>query len=604
MKLFWTIPTLAVLAAMIFGSLLHRRGQANSEAIAESNANGAASRIPSFVADSQLPAQESEMPSEFPLMPELLPEPKNELPQVKFVSDSSMAAKNTIPRVSEATVRRVTAMPAKRHLSTVDLSKNEMPQVAPLALKRKSVSTAETAETPSLESESDGRFLPIVLHIGSEEGRLVIQGSIPTRKDADAFHAAVVKVAGEDSVDNYLKYSPETLNADWVANLPEYVETFLSHSAGRQELIVFDGILKLRGDVVSQNSKNGLVTLAESLKEGGLEIDTGLVVKESLAGELPELPGSYAAALGADPEAGAEPKDDLKLAMSEAPEQLSLGEDAQSRSASILADELAIKSEKTAIEEEVETVMAAAPLVEEAAQTKPAESTPKPGFVGPAVSPAEWAAGIKKAKEELVAAQAAKVAAGKEAELVAAKAKADAEAAAEKKKVEMEVVAKLKAEQEAASIAAAAKAKEEKEAADAAAKEAKLEAMLAFGERIPDDGKPLIFYFETNSSEIISSDREKLARAIQRVQIPRSIVYITAYADYRGGYEANRKLSLERAEKVRGLIFAGEIADQVTAEIKAKGDSQSVKQDRGKRETDEALKRSRRVVVEVYHLKR
>ena len=128
--------------------------------------------------------------------------------------------------------------------------------------------------------------------------------------------------------------------------------------------------------------------------------------------------------------------------------------------------------------------------------------------------------------------------------------------------------------------------------------------MLASGERIPDDGKPLIFYFETASSEIISSDREKIARAVQRVQIPRSIVYITAYADYRGGYEANRKLSLERAEKVRGLIFAGEVADQVTAEIKAKGDSQSVKQDMGKRETDEALKRSRRVVVEVYHLKR
>lgn len=119
-------------------------------------------------------------------------------------------------------------------------------------------------------------------------------------------------------------------------------------------------------------------------------------------------------------------------------------------------------------------------------------------------------------------------------------------------------------------------------------------------EPVEDDGKPLIFYFETGSAEIAASDHEKIQLAIQRASRPRTIVYITGYSDYRGSFELNQKLALARANRVKSLIFAGDIADQVTAEVKAKGDSQSKY---STNDSDAALQHSRRVVVEVYHLK-
>ena len=590
MKRFWIISTLAVLAAMIFGSLLHRRGQEFSGAKAKSGASESPPRVPSFVAEAQLPVQETEMPFDSPLMPELLPEPKSDLPQVKFRSDRLAGAKEASPAPGSSAVNRDRITAVIKHVSSVDLSKDEVAEVA--AVKEEEKGDA----IPAGSALREGRFLPVVLHIGSEDGRLVLQGSIPTREGTDAVYAAAVKAVGEDMVDNHLKFSRDTLEADWIAYLPEYIETFFSHSAGAQELTVVDGILKLRGDVASENSMNGLVARAEALKEGGLSIESGLTVKESLAGEVTELPGTYASVADSTPESVPGAEEDLQLAMLDAVAQLRRGDDGPTRSGSIESE-----SEPTAT---AETDVVSGDVVEDVASAPDDEAEPASEFLGPAVSPEKWAAGIKKAKDDLAAAEAAKLAADKAAEVAEAEKKADAEAAAivaaEKKKAEMEAAAKKKVEEEAAALAAEEKAKAEKEAAE----EAKLEAMLASGERIPDDGKPLIFYFETGSSEIVSSDREKLARAIQRAQVPRSIVYLTAYADYRGGYELNRKLSLERAEKVRSLIFAGDIADEVTAEITAKGDTQSVKQDLGKRETDEALKRSRRVVVEVYHLKR
>jgi len=375
-------------------------------------------RAPSVVAQSQLP----ERPFDTPGIPELVPDPKSKLPTVRFAS---------APESREERFFSTVEFPAKKRDDPSDLikvsppeypTKLETPGNAIPAVKEEG---AFPASEPALK---DGRFLPIVLHLGSEEGKLVLQGSIPTRENTDAVYASAVKVFGEDSVENHLKYSPETIHAAWVDDLPEYVEVFFSHSAGDQELIIVDGILKLRGDVPSENVRNGLIALADSFRERGLDIDHELEVKKSLAGDLPELPGNDAASV------------------------------------------------------EVST--------------------------------------------------------------------------------------------------------------EAEEKAAKLGAMIESGERIPDDGEPLIFYFETGSSEIVSSDQAKIVQAIQRAKVPRSIVYITAYADYRGDYELNRKLSLERAEKVRGLIFAGGVAKEVTAEIEAKGESQSAKA-----KTDEALKRSRRVVV-------
>ncbi|MEM1443335.1 MAG: hypothetical protein AAGF67_13390, partial [Verrucomicrobiota bacterium] len=60
-----------------------------------------------------------------------------------------------------------------------------------------------------------------------------------------------------------------------------------------------------------------------------------------------------------------------------------------------------------------------------------------------------------------------------------------------------------------------------------------------------DDGKPLIFEFESPAGEILSEDRPKIEFAIARAQRPRSIVYITGYSDYRGDFEANQNLALK-----------------------------------------------------------
>ncbi|MDF1825361.1 MAG: OmpA family protein [Verrucomicrobiales bacterium] len=127
-----------------------------------------------------------------------------------------------------------------------------------------------------------------------------------------------------------------------------------------------------------------------------------------------------------------------------------------------------------------------------------------------------------------------------------------------------------------------------------------VEGELVSSDPVPDDGKPLIFYFETGSAEIAASDHEKIRRAIQRASHSRSIVYITGYSDYRGSFELNQKLALARANRVKSLIFAGNLPDQVTAEVSSKGDSQSRY---STNDSDAVLQHSRRVVVEVYQLK-
>lgn len=120
------------------------------------------------------------------------------------------------------------------------------------------------------------------------------------------------------------------------------------------------------------------------------------------------------------------------------------------------------------------------------------------------------------------------------------------------------------------------------------------------GDTDSGESRALVFYFDTGSSEILPDDREKVKQAIELASNPRSVISITAYADYRGSFELNRKLSLARAERVRDAIFSGEIADDVTAEISAEADTLSEKQDAGK-EDDESLRHSRRVEVEVSH---
>lgn len=120
-------------------------------------------------------------------------------------------------------------------------------------------------------------------------------------------------------------------------------------------------------------------------------------------------------------------------------------------------------------------------------------------------------------------------------------------------------------------------------------------------EELVDDGKPLLIYFDSTSPEIAPFERAKIKLAIKRAQRSRSIVYVTGYSDYRGSFAQNQKLALARANHVKDLIFAGDVADEVTAEVKTAGDALS-RRIAGK-ETEAQLRRSRRVVVEVYHLR-
>lgn len=116
-----------------------------------------------------------------------------------------------------------------------------------------------------------------------------------------------------------------------------------------------------------------------------------------------------------------------------------------------------------------------------------------------------------------------------------------------------------------------------------------------------DDGKPLIFLFDSGSGDIKEVNMPKIDFAINRAQEGRCIIYITGFSDYRGSFEQNQKDALQRANRIKDLIFEGEFDHEVSAEIKTKGDALSRR--RPGKETEEQLQRARRVVVEVYHLR-
>ncbi|MEM7600285.1 MAG: hypothetical protein AAF357_02595, partial [Verrucomicrobiota bacterium] len=131
--------------------------------------------------------------------------------------------------------------------------------------------------------------------------------------------------------------------------------------------------------------------------------------------------------------------------------------------------------------------------------------------------------------------------------------------------------------------------------------ESNTEAEIGLSAPLFDDGKPLIFRFDSGSGEIAQVDLPKIDFAIERAQKGRCIVYITGYSDYRGSFEQNQKLAMSRVDRVKGLIFDDDFDHDVSAEVKTKGDILSQK--RPGKETEEQLRRARRVVVEVYHLR-
>lgn len=458
---------------------------------------------------------------------------------------------------SDPVLRLVAATPALDSIPDPD---------EPVAIHRPEQETVE----PDPEVRDEKRILPFVFHANASEKGLMLQGSVPTRAETVALYEAAIAAVGEGVVENHLKYSPETIHESWIEELPDFIQQFFAYTGDEAQLTIVDGKLHLIGDVASTSVKGGLIAMGRPFREGGLTLVEDLQVKPELADRLPTAPDTlpelqYGAGL-ADSETTDQKQSEETVLVAlndEAFPKLDLSP-GEGSTRSVSTTEVAPKESGT---EEPES-SADAPVAEtrenEIVEKVAAVVKSEPVFFGP----------------------------DKEQE----KTQETPDSRSENEETETGIMEEdvASVETEAPSETAEMVEREETEATVAATPK----------EKIPDDGKPLIFYFDTGSSAILSEDREKIDRAIQRAGRPRSIVYITAYADYRGGYELNRKLSLQRAENVRKAIFSGDIADQVTAEITAKGHSQSVKQDLGRREeTDEALRRSRRVVVEVYHLK-
>lgn len=394
--------------------------------------------------------------------------------------------------------------------------------------------------------------LPFVLNVNGAEEGVSLQGSIPTKKTKVAIEKAIAGVFEEGPLENRLKFSPETRSGLWISYLPEFLERYFAYTGGNHEVTIVDEKLILRGAVATEEAKAAVLSWIKPFRKYGLELDEQVEVDESLKGKLTEIPSKLAAAKPSKPQKPKTKPVDLTEAVAEETELV----------AEVEVVEAVVEAAPESAEVPIEVVEAAPePAAEEVApeaQTETPEAGTELVFMGP----------FDEFYEVHTVPQLAKTV---------------------EEGVEVE-----EEEKETIHVSASGNVESDEDPEPAVAEARTIETPVA------DDGKPLIFYFDTGSAEIEASDREKIQRAIQRASRPRSIVYITGYSDYRGSFKLNQQLALARANRVKDLIFAGDIADQVTAEVKSKGDSQSKY---STNDSDAALQHSRRVVVEVYHLK-
>ncbi len=139
--------------------------------------------------------------------------------------------------------------------------------------------------------------LPFVLNINAAEEGVSMQGSIPTREIKAAISEAIAKAFEDESVDNRLKFSPETRSGLWISYLPDFIGRYFQYTGGKHELTIVDGKLILAGAVASKEAKKSLLQWAKPLKKYGLVLEEQVDVDESLKGKVEEIPEKVVATM-------------------------------------------------------------------------------------------------------------------------------------------------------------------------------------------------------------------------------------------------------------------------------------------------------------------
>ena len=411
--------------------------------------------------------------------------------------------------------------------------------------------------TGFLHAEVASGFLPFVLNMSPDGDGVILQGSIPTKDQKEAIFSAAVEALGEEKVNNRLKLSPQTRQEPWLDELPGLIRNFLEFSPGHADFTIVDGKIILQGEVgdrkkyeilrgeISGEAPDALVF------EDRITVDGVRMVPPSAEEEKEQIA-----------EADAMPEETEK----------------SSPSVAKAAMEKEASSEVGKLSENTPPVAERRPLK----YFGPAEGR---GSREVADSP-----GLESKKEMAKEVSIASAVPPEKAEkVVVREMKVDLAATAPPSKPTPMPSQTESSKQEP---------KPDSEKEKTADKVAEVEDMG------PDPGGPVLFFFDTASAQLRSEDRHKINWIIERCKRPRTIVYITGYADYRGSYTLNRKLTTERNENVRRAIFAGDVAEDLKAEVKAKGEVQSDQKDSWKSQvSEEALQYRRRVVVETYHLK-
>lgn len=363
-------------------------------------------------------------------------------------------------------------------------------------------------------------YLPFVFHVERTDEGIVLQGSMPTKELRDSLVASVEKLAGEETVLDFTRFSPETIAEPWMKDLPDLVGEFLEIAAKGTDLSIVDGKLVLGGEAGSEEQYEALAEQLGQSPPGTLAFRDRLSVGGKRMVPDPEFFGPVE-----QPDSESAEGDTFDTLLAEVSEAV--------------MQELAKLGEVEIATELGETDEKLTGKTQVALEPKGSE---------------------KKVKEST-------------------------------EQVRPTVVTVAAMEEEAGKPELKAEVEDKPEPLPSA----------DFGD---DPGGPLIFYFDVASSEIRSEDRHMIEWIAKRCERPRTIVYITGYADYRGSYALNRKLTIERTEKVRDAIFAMKVAEDLEAELEAKGDEQSESRDAWRaKDSEKSLQYSRRVVVETYHMK-
>jgi outer membrane protein OmpA-like peptidoglycan-associated protein len=396
------------------------------------------------------------------------------------------------------------------------------------------------------DSGQSKAVLPFVLNLSPDGDGAVLQGSIPSPEQKEAIYEAAVKALGGGKVENHLKLSVQTVSEAWIDELPDLITRFLEFSPGDADFSVVDGKIILQGEIGDRKKYENLRREIYGEAPKGLVFEDRLTVKGVRMVPPKEVPEE---SVEVDLEQVASAPAKTKAP---APEMPSLSK---------APKPVAAKTPKSEKELTylgplpVEEVKSAPPVISAAKTTKPV------------------------AMREAKSAEAPKVEADPEPKTV---------------------VAKLETPKPVPGPETKAKPPTKKLVEEEMPEKKSLEV----ADHGSDPGGPLLFYFETGSAEIRAEDRHQIEWAIERCKRARTILYVTGYADYRGSYSLNRALTIQRTENVRDAIFEGDVADDLKAELEAKGDAQSESRDAWKSQDSEAaLQYSRRVVVETYHLK-